>query len=667
MPKSILPPALLGLRAGADDAAKQLLQEFGPLRIPVGAPGAGHLLSMCESTLSALASHLRMPSPKFVKSMTNFESLAQAFPPTPLPGHLSSSHPEWTLGIELAQGGPLELQMMFVGEVLLAGTTPTRLSSKVLRLREALTQWRQTQQNPAWVTSSLADLLRRLVMAFDRGGMAAPEVRRRLVSERIALQLRQQVSFDDPHRGRLVRQGQALLDEEIETALRALRAGVEHGDLRCLLVAAAYWIGLLIDDMLDMPFDPRALDTLQILLPEGLTDLDLSLALSELDKQQLPGTVPAGRRLVRHMPLLIAEGLYERRQSAAGLRFYGELLGQAQLRSWDPVPFVADHLGPRITIARLIQSRTAYLVRRHMHPLVAGFTTLRFDHLPKSIHPYSTTRDDELWRAECLRAEIVGFGPLVPRTSRIAVGSTTTPTDQQIVGALEYLEQKVEASRPWKKASPDQVIAFHKAYALYMALAVSFFLAFREFAVFPLLASMLGQTQITSIRHKVSSRKQVPGLSIFPFVQVLLRRWISHCESLDVRIDTLLRRYPNHPGLLAAKKHVKALLLRKPVRLLFFIGKSTIEPLGTASLQLGLPPQWRLAEDAGRHWLFDSLRTHGLSDIEAQYVLQHIVPGAELLSSDSSRSPIEIRARVAAAHQRAVMQLRVSAAKGFKP
>lgn len=667
MPKPILSSGLIGLPKDSDVAARILLTELGALPIPLGAPGLDRLLSMCSTVMPAICAHFRMPSERFVQSMSGIESLTESLVATPRPAHLPSSHPEWRLAVELTDDAPIELQLLFVGEVILATAAKSKLPAKVLKLRDALAHWRQAAQLPTWVSEALADLLDRLVQAYDRGSLVAPEVRRRLVSQRIALQLRQQVSFDDPHRARLVRRGQELTEVEIETALLALRAGIDQGDLRSLLVATSYWLGVLIEDMLDLPFDPRPGDTLQLILPEGLSRVDLSLALNELDAQRLPGTIAAGHELVRHLPLLLAQGLYERRQAAQRERFYGDLLGQAQLRPWDPVPFVPPELGDRITISRLIQSRTVFLVGKGVNALIAGLATLRLDHQSKSTYPYAAARDNELWRAECRRSDVVPFGPLVPRASRMAVGSTTTPRDEQVLGALAYLEQQSEAVRPWRKAAPEQVIVFHNAYARYMALAISFFLAFREFRVFPLLASMLGRSHLTTIRHKASSRKQVPPLTIFPFVQKLLALWVSHCESLDQRIDTLLLRYPRHPQLIAAKAHTAAVVGCRPVPLLFSIAERHIMPMGTAAVRAALPPPWQLSEDAGRHWLFDALREQGLSSVEAQFVIQHIVPGSELLSSDSSRSPVELRTRAAAAHQRAVMQLRISAARGFKP
>jgi len=664
MPHPILPPSILAVPTDMEAATGLLMQVMGPVPIPVGAPGASSVVTMFRNTLPVLGSHFRMPSSQFVDTSTTFEALSTNAGLGLHHPDLGGLSPEWSIALELARDGPLELQMLFVGEVVLASTQRQPLPPVVRRIHEDLHRWRQHNELPISVTTSLADLLTRLVLAFDRGAMAAPEVRRRLVSTRIAHQLLHQVGFDDPAKTRLVRRGHELTPELHRIGLAALKIGMERGDVKSLLVAAAYWLGILIEDLLDLPFDPRPSDTLQLLLPQGLADVDLSLPLNELDHQRLPGTVPAARRLLRHLPMLLTQGLYDLRKAAEGCRFYGDLLGQTQLRRFDPVPLVDPRYGTTVTIAKLIQSRTAFLLDQ-MKPVASGFATLRFDHFAKSVHPYLTFGDDELWNAECTRAVCVGWGPLVPRSSRLAVGSSTTAMDAQIIGALNCLERDMAALRPGRKADPDQVIKFHNAYAMYIAFAISIFLGLRRFAVFPLLASMLGQTKVTSIRHKVSSRKQVPPLIIFPFVQVLLRLWIKHCKSLEVRIDTLLRRYPAHPRLVAAKAHVRRVLKSDPVALLFKIGDAHVEALGTKSVQEALSHEWKLSEDAGRNWLVSALRAQGLTDTESQYLIQHIVPGAELMSSDSTRSPIELRSRAAAAHQRAVMQLRISASKGF--
>lgn len=665
MPKPILSPTVLGVQPEDGSSQTTLLHALGPLPIPVGAPGVGLLLSMFTPALQALGKHLRMPSPRFIETAEQFAQLTTAFPAAPPPLQARALPASWRLGLSLAQEAPLELQMLFVGELVLATIDHRALPTSITRLQETLTHWQGKQQMPPWVTTALSDLLTRLVHRYDRAALAAPEVRRRLVNQRIALQLEHQVSFDDPSKIRMARKGSELTNEEVVIGLSALKVGIAQGDIKSLLVAAAFWIGILIDDMLDLPLDPRQTDALQLLLPEGLVDTDLSLALNELDKRRFPGTIPAEWRLVRHLPLLLTQGLFELRQASEGSRFWGDLLGQSQLHSWHPVPFVKECWQQRISIARLIQSRTAFLSAK-LPALAAGFATMRFDHLPKSVQPYSTLPDETLWSAECTRAEQVGFGPLVPRIQRQAVGSRTTPEDKQILGALDYLGKSVEANRRWKKASLEQVVDFHNEFAIYISLAISFFLGLRRFHRFPLLASMLGLHHVTSIRHKVSSKKQVPALIIFPFVQALIKRWIRHCESLEVRLTTLQPRHKKDPQLAAALKHVGDVLECKPVPLLFRIGDAAVEPLGTKAVLDALPAEWKLAEDAGRHWLFVTLGENGLSDVERQYVIQHIVPGSELLSSDSTRNPIELRARAAAAHQRAVMQMRICIVKGFK-
>lgn len=642
---------------------------FQPLKAPPGLPQGHRILELVDRAAQTVAATFLSISDEAANLTKQIAAAAGAAPKCngSVKGLMLQFEVWSTLSAMEVDRVPAEVLLVIGSEYLLALADGRRMRSsraqflrlamKAVETRDVATLRRLSRAAHAAAT--------RAAERFDRGISEKDSERRRLLSVRLELLWSRHVEFSNRRDIKLVQSGSDLHDEEVRICAEAVLKGIQSGNVAALIVGFAFWVGLALEDFLDVSIDGEAWELFTIDRWSATTKTDLSAALSTLAQADYPGCVDSSLVLVRSIPLLLNSAWVEACNEVPSAKCARDLLRGQTLRAIDPVPGVPDEHAARLTIAKFVAARSRSLIKLHVPATVIAFAALDLRRVQPSTYPYATVSAEVLWSACERRSLALGWGPIAPRGCQHAIGSRVTPREEQVVAAFNWLLKALEAHYPGRHCRLSKLINFHNLYVKYVAAFMAFVAGFRDSHPIPLLASMLPSAQIRSFSDKRVSDKALPWLILCFEARELLRLWIAHCRSLHKRLKNVVRAGHASSGVLETVSHLEQLQKYRSVHLLFRITRQGATPIRSRDWVRLLPKDLRVKADFGRHFWFDALLPAGASVADAHSFLRHIAQEHELFLSTSSKSVDGWERRVSNAIQIVVERLGVRAAQGL--
>jgi hypothetical protein len=664
-PASLLFPAT-GLTPVARAAVTFALQ---PLKVPPGVPQGDQILAILDKASNTIAATFLAMTKEAAHLLAQIGTATAAMTEcSGSTGGLKVQYEVWSvLGALQIDRIPADLLLVIGSEYLLALADGRhirssraqflRLAMKAVETRDAASLRRVARVAQAAVG--------RAAERFDRGIPEKDNERRQVLCTRLNLQWSRHVQFSSRRDIKLVRSGSDLHWEEVRICAEAILKGVRSNDVVALIVGLAFWVGLAIEDFLDVSISGEAWEPLSIDRLSATSRADLSTALGALAQADYPGGVDSSLVLIRSIPLVFNSAWVEACRAVPSAKSARDLLRGQTLRATDAVPGVPDEHADRLTVARLIAARSRPLIELHHPPTVIAFACLDLRRVQPSTYPYATVSAEALWAACEQRALVLGWGPIAPIGCRHAIGSRVTPREDQVTAVFEWLVKAIESHQPGRHCRLSKLIKFHNLYSKYVAAFLAFVAGLRESHPIPLLASMLRSTQVRSYTDKHVSQKALPWLILCPEARELLRLWFAHCKALGARLTTAAHAGNAPDWLSEATSHLERLQRLESVHLLFRITRTGVAPVRSRDWVRLLPRTLSVKADFGRHFWFDALLPAGASVSDAHSFIRHLAQEHELFLSTSSKGVDGWERRVSAAIQHTLERLGVRAAQGL--
>jgi hypothetical protein len=674
MPRPIFSPRLIiaGVHGVTDEVHSSVLECLTPLLQPPRLPHLVYVLALLRSSVRLFIQTLERPRPAllakveplFSEQISDLAAMATGKPLGELTG-LDQEYPEWVALVRIAATEPSTDQLVLIGAEYCLSLAQYRLMQSVLlelACPNAATSDTEPEQ-AGRIARRLMALLREADEVLSQRETNEAELTR-ADDERIRFYLRGAVSFSERKVLKAVALGTALRSSEIKTATAQLRANVERGDLPSLVGALSYWVGPPPTLARGMRISGDESHTVRLLVPDGLSAVDLSDALRKLAAPIHAGCKPSRLVLVRPLPLFLHAALVD----AIGVNYdwtaLRQVLGQQTFRAHDTIPGVEDSQARRLTFANLHAARSRMLIDMNADLHVAAYTTLDLRLVPTSAYPYALVSAEEIWSLSLSWSRAIGWGDIVPFVAGPGIGSRVTPTDDTMTNALNWVGQQVLDAPIGNHSNLDTLKSFHHVYALAVAAFASFLLALREVKVIPVLSTIHPARLLRDVPDKVSTTKACPPSVCCGLFAELVRLWLAHCRAFLRRLLNVPEE--NRPTWVKnAIAYLNRVLAGEAVPLLFTIDGDNIVPVGTGDWWNWLREHHDVKEDWSRHWWPDALRHVAVSSNDIQAFLRHIVEGRELLVSTSGIALEDWRLRVVVAKDKLLRRLGIRVPVGL--
>lgn len=241
---------------------------------------------------------------------------------------------------------------------------------------------------------------------------------------------------------------------------------------------------------------------------------------------------------------------------------------------------------------------------------------------------YARVNSAEIWQAAARAYALFGWSEPVPMPADLlAFGSLVVPTDEAISTRDSDNISVTETMRPGPRCTWIDLVRFHNAFAVAFTFRASLRLALREFAAFPVAATVHKSDRTIDLVEKSSqSRKGALPAVMTEGLRLDLRLWRLHIDAMHNRAQKLAPRSP-------ALQWLQSVVQADSVPLVLLLqANGDVIPASTASV-LSAQQDKPLAVDFGRKWTENALRKAGMSTADVDRVMRHDVQGQENYSA----------------------------------
>jgi hypothetical protein len=410
-----------------------------------------------------------------------------------------------------------------------------------------------------------------------------------------------------------------LTSTELKATIQFLLSGCSRGEIQLAIYLTAFRVGLPWSLFIQIPFSTAGKPDVMIQFDVEALEvvIDLAQVFTARDKQTGESFVPTSSVLRLRIPkeagLVIQQAYYTNPSAERLCDLIDAPTGAAD------IPGI--HEGAiTVTVARLIASAGVSAVSAGINAAVAANLTLQLDLIGHSAHAYFNASFEEMLVTEKKWFTSLGLShPLsVCSDLHVAVGASSTPTQQAIQALYISRAEQVKLAAPGRRCAVPRLLHFHDCFARAVAFIVALCLGSRHEAQMTIKASDLTlQLTMTAYQHKKTGPNQ--GLSVLPIPELLkcqLELWIWHLERLLRRME---HADPQH----CLNDHIRRILNRQPVPLLFLASDGYM-PITSSDIFSDLSDeQPHLSLDFPRHFFMNDMRRYGVTHEETEAWMRH--------------------------------------------
>lgn len=448
-----------------------------------------------------------------------------------------------------------------------------------------------------------------------------------------------------------------MTESELNHVAAELKQQVEAEDARALQAALAFCIGLPWELCLKVPFfTGKQCPAVAWINPaDQCVYLDLERVLPGLSNKQSDRHVVTTLLLVRPLPLLMGNLVYEACAANPGLESVEGLTGKSSMISRSLLPGASTETAIRASVARLIASRGAAALRAGLSRDTAAYASLSLSLISKSDHHYLVKQRSAIWQGCDAIYSSLQWGACVPNPDAggAAFGSRVTPEMPWIEGVIEELQSVAIQLRPAKRYRLDSLTRHHNAYASYVGMLMTILVGGRNRSKVEFCASIWRENRAFG-QHGDKLVGPTLGLTPVPIPNTLstqMKLWRIHLGALDQRLEKL-GLTKEHPG----RSRIHAILRSDEVNLLFTMSEEgTPQILATKSFFEGEGRS--LNRDFSRHVMPELLAAQDVPFEHVQWWLRHHVDGTSASATTSSTVQQVWLSRVATALDRIALNL----------
>jgi hypothetical protein len=241
-------------------------------------------------------------------------------------------------------------------------------------------------------------------------------------------------------------------------------------------------------------------------------------------------------------------------------------------------------------------------------------------------------------------------------------GSMVVPRDGCITAVYEHLRGRAQEALPARRYTLESLLEHHNRYAILSAWVLTFCMGARESKAFDFMARTCcpGALFIPYRDKLVGPFKHIRPALMCRIARGQVAAWWRHLQALYERLQRL------EPAIdLPWTRHLRAVLDRRRVPLLFEITGHQAVPLGSSALTREVPDSIRLVANAGRHFWQTTLYRRGVSTHAIDVYARHSCRGTEPLSSTTLVPPIEVHRQVCDLQDTVLDELGIAAVSGL--
>lgn len=448
-----------------------------------------------------------------------------------------------------------------------------------------------------------------------------------------------------------------MTPSELAHVAMKLKEQMEAGDARALQAALAFCIGLPWELCLRVPFftGKKCPAVAWVNPADRCVYIDLERVLPGLSNKQTDRHVVTTLLLVRPLPLLAGNLVYEAYAANPGLEAVEGLAGKSTMISRSLLPGASSATAIRASVARLIASRGGAALRAGLSRDTAAYASLSLSLISKSDHHYLVKQRSAIWQGCGHIYSSLQWGPCAPDPDAggAAFGSRVTPEVRWIKDVIEELHSVAIQLRPGKRYRLNSLTLHHNAYATYVGLLMTILIGGRNRSKIEFCASTWQEDHAFG-QHGDKLVGPNLGLTPVPIPTTLstqMKLWRIHLRALDQRLHKL-GLTKEHPG----RSRIQAVLDSDKVNLLFTMNEEGTPQILTANF-LFKGEGSSLNRDFSRHVMPDLLGSQEVPFEHVQWWLRHHVDGTSASSITSTTVQQVWLCRVATALDRIALDL----------